>query len=92
MAEAKTKKSAKKAAKSGSLGEKTKEAKLKTSGATEYTPNANYTVGQIVYHEGWQDEGPVVEVGKTEDGVEKVIVDFEEIGLKHLVMNYDLKI
>jgi len=94
MAAAK-KKTAKKSAKKkkSSLGAKKKgEGKKASSKAKTYEPSAKFKVGDLVFHEKWADEGPVVETGKTEDGTEKVVVDFEEVGLKHLVMNYDLKI
>jgi hypothetical protein len=96
MAAAKKKKTAtkkKKSAKGKSLGAKTKgEAKSASSKAKTYDPGATYKKGDLVYHPFWQDEGPVVETGKTADGIQKAIVDFAEVGLKHLVMAHDLKI
>lgn len=86
------KKKKKKAAK-GSIGPKSKgEAKSASSKATTYDPSAAYKKGDLVYHPYWQDEGPVVDTGKTADGIQKAIVDFAEVGLKHLVMSHDLKI
>lgn len=83
----------KKSAKGKSLGSKTKgDVKAASSQAKTYDPSASYKKGDLVFHPYWQDEGPVVEVGETADGVKKAIVDFAEVGLKHLVMSHDLKI
>ena len=93
MAAAKKKKATKKKAAKGSIGPKAKgAAKSASSKAKSYDPGAIYKKGDLVYHPYWQDEGPVVDIGKTADGVQKAIVDFAEVGLKHLVMAHDLKI
>lgn len=94
MAAAKKKKTTtKKKAAKGSIGPKKKgDAKSASSKAKTYDPSATYKKGDLVYHPYWQDEGPVVETGETSDGIQKAIVDFAEVGLKHLVMAHDLKI
>lgn len=85
---------AKKAAKKKTLGrtKKTGDQKAATKGAKTYDPKSEYAVGDIVYHPKWQDEGPVVDVAKTADGIDKVTVDFAEVGPKRLVMKYDLEL
>ena len=62
------------------------------SGSRIYSPKATYAVGDRIFHPKWNDEGPVVRTETTKDGHEKVVVDFSEIGLKHLIMNHDLEI
>ena len=85
---------AKKAAKKKTLkGQKTTGAtKTASTKAKTYDPSETYKKGDLIFHPKWEDEGPVVDVGKTQDGIDKVTVDFAEVGPKRLVMKYDLTI
>lgn len=78
--------------KKSALKKKKTEGKKASSKAKTYAPADKYKVGDVVFHPKWEDEGPVVDIGKTADGTDRVTVDFEEVGLKHLVMNFDLKL
>jgi hypothetical protein len=87
------KKASKKRASSTALDKKRKGAtKEASSGSKIYSPRATYVVGDSIFHPKWSDEGPVVRVEQTADGHDKAVVDFSEVGLKHLVMNHDLDI
>lgn len=97
MAAAKKKTAKKKTKKASAKGKSLvtqhrSEGKQASAKAKVYSPGDTYKKGELVFHPVWGDEGPVVEIGATEDGIQKVIVDFEEIGLKHLVMKHDLSI
>ncbi len=52
----------------------------------EYDPKEVYEEGETVYHKIWDDEGEVIEVGTTEDGIKKIRVQFGKVGLKTLCM------
>lgn len=60
--------------------------------AKTYDPRDSYQKGEVVFHPRWQDEGPVVDTGETAEGLATVSIDFAEVGLKKLVMNYELEI
>ncbi|NLM17549.1 MAG: hypothetical protein GX221_07515 [Candidatus Riflebacteria bacterium] len=64
----------------------TKEAKS-DSEVKEYSVNKTYKKGETVYHKVWDDTGEVLEVGITEDGIKKVKIAFEKVGLKTLRMS-----
>jgi hypothetical protein len=40
----------------------------------------------MVYHKVWDDTGEVLEVGTTDDGINKMKVAFEKVGVKNLRM------
>lgn len=86
----KAKKTSKKAAdKASPKADSTRNLAPRTKGKVqEYQPDQTYSVGDLVYHPVWGHEGKVVEVGKTADGLEKMLVDFGRSGTKKLVMGY----
>jgi len=55
----------------------------------DYEPAKVYEVGDRIRHKVWNDIGVVKEVGETEDGVKKMIVEFEQVGVKKLIMDYE---
>lgn len=58
-----------------------------TSGETrEYSVTDSFTKGEMVYHKIWDDTGEVLEIGTTEDGINKMKVAFEKVGVKNLRM------
>ena len=65
-------------------------AKKKEKGLNEtrrdYSAAELYEEGEVIYHKVWDDVGEVLEVGLTEDGVRKMKVQFEKVGLKSLCM------
>lgn len=52
----------------------------------DYDSSELYEEGELVYHKIWDDKGEVVEIGMTEDGIRKMKVHFEKVGLKNLRM------
>jgi hypothetical protein len=40
--------------------------------------------GDMVYHKVWDDTGEVIEVGTTDDGINRMKVAFEKVGVKNL--------
>ena len=52
----------------------------------EYSASEIFEEGDFVYHKIWDDTGEVVEVGTTDDGVRKMKVNFEKLGIKNLRM------
>lgn len=75
--------------KAGSVSEeKATKKKVKVTGveAREYSMTENFSKGDLVYHKIWDDTGEVLEVGTTEDGIHKIKVAFEKVGVKNLRM------
>ena len=54
----------------------------------KYDPRKFYMIGERIYHDGFDDTGDIVGVGMTNDGVQKIVVEFEKHGKKRLVMDY----
>ncbi|HOY68866.1 MAG TPA: hypothetical protein PLP29_18455 [Candidatus Ozemobacteraceae bacterium] len=52
----------------------------------DYEATETYEEGEVIYHKIWDDRGEVVEVGMTEDGIRKMKVHFDKVGLKNLRM------
>jgi len=52
----------------------------------DYAPNEVYQEGEMIFHKNWDDVGEVIEVGVTEDGIRKMRVQFDKVGLKTLCM------
>lgn len=82
MAKAKTIK------KTAATGEETVIRKVKGAAdePKEYSADAVFSKGDIVYHKIWDDTGEVIEVGSTDDGLNKIKVAFTKVGLKNLRM------
>ncbi|MCK5683315.1 hypothetical protein KAJ27_04310 [bacterium] len=74
---------------------KTKEVILEEKKAseevTDYEPSKVYEDGDKIFHKIWNDTGVVLETGETEDGIKKMVVEFEETGKRRLVMDVDTK-
>ncbi len=74
---------------------KTKEVILEEQKASEeiidYEPSKVYEEGNKIHHKIWADTGVVIETGETEDGIKKMVVEFEEAGKRRLVMDVDTK-
>ena len=94
-----TKKTTKKAAKGASAEPKTAK-KKKTAKATEevtpdgiriYDSRQSFKKGEKIYHKFWEETGKIMETGTTEDGVKKMLVQFETVGEKKLIMDHKLK-
>lgn len=67
------------------------EKKNSGKGVKVYNPAESYAVGDQIYHKVWDKTGTVTEVGTTEDGVGKIVVDFGEGEKKRLVTNYKIE-
>ena len=58
----------------------------KKSEVREYSVTDTYEKGEMVYHKVWDDSGEVIEIGTTDDGINKMRVAFEKVGIKTLRM------
>lgn len=54
--------------------------------AREYSMTESFKKGELVYHKVWDDTGEVLEIGTTDDGINKMKVAFEKVGVKNLRM------
>ncbi len=63
-----------------------KKEKSLTETRRDYSAAELYEEGEVIYHKVWDAVGEVLEVGLTEDGVRKMKVQFEKVGLKTLCM------
>lgn len=63
-----------------------KKVRPSTGEAREYSVTECFTKGDTVYHKVWDDTGEVIEIGITEDGINKMKVAFEKVGVKNLRM------
>lgn len=63
-----------------------KKAKPASGEAKEYSVTEIFAKGDMVYHKVWDDTGEVIEIGTTEDGISKMKVAFEKVGVKNLRM------
>jgi hypothetical protein len=52
---------------------------------TEYRPNGTYTVGQAIFHSGWDDVGKIVSKERTSRGEHAIVVSFEKHGERRLL-------
>ncbi|MDN5278920.1 MAG: hypothetical protein PWR01_2885 [Clostridiales bacterium] len=68
--------------------EKATKKKAKATGveAREYSMTETFAKGEMIYHKVWDDTGEVIEVGTTDDGINKIKVAFEKVGVKNLRM------
>lgn len=67
----------------------TKAVKVKAAKSVEartYSMTETFAKGEMVYHKVWDDTGEIIEVGTTDDGINKMSVAFEKVGLKKLRM------
>lgn len=81
MAKAKT---IKKADSKNEVPVKKKEKVQGTESRRDYVSSEIYDQGETIYHKTWDDVGEVLEVGLTEDGIRKMKVQFEKVGIKTL--------
>ncbi|MDD3146534.1 MAG: hypothetical protein PHD82_04475 [Candidatus Riflebacteria bacterium] len=77
--------------KAGSVSEEVavsnkKKVRPSTGEAKEYSVTELFAKGDMVYHKVWDDTGEVIETGTTEDGINKMKVAFEKVGVKNLRM------
>ncbi len=63
-----------------------KKVRPSTGEAREYAVTESFAKGDVVYHKVWDDTGEVIETGTTEDGINKMKVAFEKVGVKNLRM------
>lgn len=52
---------------------------------TEYRPDATYTVGQAIFHSGWDDVGKIICKERTSRGEHAIVVSFEKSGERRLL-------
>ena len=53
----------------------------------EYAQNKIFSVGQAIYHSGFDDVGMVVGKAKISSGVHAITVSFEKVGERRLIEN-----
>jgi hypothetical protein len=53
----------------------------------EYAQNKIYSIGQAIYHSGFDDVGMVVGKAKISSGVHSITVSFEKVGERRLIEN-----
>jgi hypothetical protein len=53
----------------------------------EYAQNKSFSVGQAIYHSGFDDVGMVVGKAKISSGVQAITVSFEKVGERRLIEN-----
>ena len=58
----------------------------KKSEVREYSVTDTFEKGEMVFHKVWDDTGEVIEIGTTDDGINKMKVAFEKVGIKTLRM------
>lgn len=58
------------------------------SRSKDYSMEDVYQVNDLIFHKGFNDQGVVVETGKTTDNTMKCVVDFEKVGRKRLIMGH----
>ncbi|HAE40084.1 MAG TPA: hypothetical protein DCG57_15855 [Candidatus Riflebacteria bacterium] len=63
-----------------------KKGKVAGGEAREYSMTDSFAKGDIVYHKIWDDTGEVIETGTTDDGINRMKVAFEKVGVKNLRM------
>lgn len=59
--------------------------RLERTECTEYRPGATYTVGQAIFHSGWDDVGKIVSKERTSRGEFAIVVSFEKLGERRLL-------
>ena len=52
---------------------------------TEYRPNGTYTIGQAIFHTGWDDVGKITSKERTSRGEHAIVVSFEKHGERRLL-------
>ena len=63
----------------------TQSKKLDLSESTPYSPEKEYTVGDIIYHRDWDDIGRVMSKERASNGWHAIVVKFEKNGERRLV-------
>ncbi len=53
-----------------------------------YSANETYEIGEIIYHEEWQDYGKVKKKEISSSGYNIIVVEFEKLGPKRLVESF----
>jgi hypothetical protein len=59
--------------------------------AIDYDLTKEFKVNDLIFHKEFDDTGRVIEVGVTRDNEKKMVVEFQKVGRKRLIMGLDLK-
>jgi hypothetical protein len=59
--------------------------RLEKDSCTEYKPENTYTIGQAIFHSGWDDMGKIISKERTSRGERAIVVSFEKVGEKRLL-------
>lgn len=65
--------------------DETSKKKLEKVECSEYDPHGTYTIGQAIFHSGWDDMGKVTAKEKTSAGASAIVVAFEKLGERRLL-------
>ncbi|MCX7985293.1 MAG: hypothetical protein N3A63_10385, partial [Bacteroidetes bacterium] len=57
-----------------------------------YKPETTFTIGEIIYHDTFEDYGKVLRKDVTSDGNPAIIVKFEKLGERKLIENLKINI
>lgn len=57
---------------------------------TSYSPSKTYSIGESIFHEGWNDFGKVLSKEKTSNGQDSISVEFQKSGLKKLIESLNI--
>ncbi len=56
---------------------------------TSYSPTKTYSIGENIFHEGWNDFGKVLSKEKMSNGQNSISVEFQKSGLKKLIESFN---
>jgi DNA-directed RNA polymerase subunit RPC12/RpoP len=59
--------------------------KVERADCSEYRPENTYSVGQAIFHAGWDDMGKIVSKERTSGGARAIVVSFEKLGERKLL-------
>jgi len=52
---------------------------------TSYSPTKTFSIGEAIFHEGWNDFGKVLSKEKMSNGQNSISVEFQKSGFKKLI-------
>ena len=59
--------------------------RLEKDQCAEYNPEATYSIGQAIFHSGWDDMGKIISKERTSRGQHSIVVSFEKLGERRLL-------
>ncbi len=71
-----------------SLKDPTEVKALSKEQCIEYSPEKSFSVGELIYHNDWDDVGRVKDKETMSDGRSAIIVSFQKLGERKLIDNF----